>query len=355
MEYTRLGKSGLKVSKICLGVMNFGSTSFGPFSGDTAYMQSKEDALKIVEAAWKGGINFFDTADVYTDGGSERILGTCIKELGIPRNEVVIATKLFAPMTRASRAGTAHAQIRPILVNNYGLSRKHIFDAVEGSLERLQTNYIDLYQIHRWDDNTPIEETMLALHDLVKSGKVHYIGASTMFCWQFVTAQEVAKRNGWTQFVSMQNLYNLVYREEEKEMNRYCAETGVGLLPWSPLHGGYLARGPDASETARSKDVKKNNHWTTDESTEKVRSVVLKIAKERKVTPTEVSLAWLLHMEGVTAPVLGVSKLSHLDTAIKSVKLKLSGKELDELAEPYRPRTFQGLEPAPIFGRRAKL
>jgi len=338
-----------------LGVMNFGSTSFGPFSGDTAYLQSKEDALKIVEAAWKGGINFFDTADMYTDGGSERILGTCIKELGIPRNEVVIATKLFSPMTRASRAGTAHAQIRPILVNHYGLSRKHIFDAVEGSLERLQTNYIDLYQIHRWDDNTPIEETMLALHDLVKSGKVHYIGASTMFCWQFVTAQEVAKRNGWTQFVSMQNFYNLVYREEEKEMNRYCVETGVGLLPWSPLHGGYLARGPDAPETARSKDVKKNNNWWTDESTEKVRSVVLKIAKERKVTPTEVSLAWLLHMEGVTAPVLGVSKLSHLDAAIKSVKLKLSGKELDELAEHYRPRTIQGLDPEPKFGRRAKL
>jgi len=339
--------------------MNFGTQlDFMPAapSKDKSWMMEKDLALKVVEAAWKGGINFFDTADRYSDGESERILGACIKELGIPRNEVVIATKVFGPMTRAARAGDSKSKINPILVNHQGLSRKHIFDAVEGSLERLQTSYIDLYQIHRWDDTTPIEETMLALHDLVKSGKVHYIGASTMFCWQFVTAQEVAKRNGWTQFVSMQNLYNLVYREEEKEMNRYCAETGVGIIPWSPLSGGHLARGPDAPETHRSAISKQMRPGWFDESSEKVRSVVLKIAKERNVTPTEVSLAWLLHMEGVTAPIVGVSKLSHLEAALKSVKLKLSAKELDELAEHYKPRSIQGFFPPPKFGRRkAKL
>jgi len=241
-----------------------------------------------------------------------------------------------------------------ITANAGGLSRKHIFEAVDASLARLQTSYIDLYQIHRWDYTTPIAETMKALHDLVESGKVRYIGASTMFTWQFVTAQELAKRKGWTQFVSMQNFYNLIYREEEREMNRYCHETGVALIPWSPLAGGYLARTKESAQTPRELAWKERKKDLTDENSDKVREVQIKIAKERKVTQSEVALAWLLAMEGVTAPIIGVSKLSHLEPALKAVKLKLTSAELDELALHYKPRNIQGFFPDVTFGRRKK-
>jgi len=345
MRYARLGKTGLKVSRICLGCMTFGQKSIRGWNIE------KDDAVKIVETAWKAGVNFFDTANVYNQGESETILGAAIKELGIPRNEVVIATKVYAEMIKPE--GSAMPSIKE---NNKGLSRKHIFEAVEASLQRLQTSYIDLYQIHRWDNDTPIEETMKALHDLVEAGKVRYIGASTMFAWQFIKAQTVAEVNGWTKFVSMQNLYNLVYREEEKEMNRYCAETGVGLIPWSPLAGGYLAREASSTKTAREEtSAPFRNNWF-DESTDKVRQVVLSIAKKRQVTPAEVALAWVLQMEGVTSPIIGVSQPSQLAPLLKAVNLKLTESEFDELALHYRPRDLQGYFPTgPKFGRRAKL
>jgi len=282
-------------------------------------------------------------------------LGEAIKKLGIPREEIVIATKAYFEIPRSAEEKQNYRS-PSITVNRGGLSRKHLFEAVEASLQRLGTSYIDLYQIHRWDEKTPIEETMRALHDLVQSGKVRYIGASTMFAWQFIQAQTVAKVNGWTQFVSMQNLYNLVYREEEREVNRYCAETGVGVIPWSPLAGGYLARLAE-EQSIRSQGEKTSPYrqgWF-DESTEKIREVVRRIANERKVEPTEVALAWLFRMEGVTAPIIGVSKLSQLDAAIRSVHLQLSDSELDELAKHYQPRKLQGWNPAPVFGRRARL
>jgi len=282
-----------------------------------------------------------------------------LKNLKIPRDEIVIATKVYFEMKKKEPLSGGDKTIsNSITVNNQGLSRKHIFEACEASLKRLGTSYIDLYQIHRWDDTTPIAETMKALHDLVVSGKVRYIGASTMFAWQFAQAQEVALVNGWTRFVSMQNLYNLVYREEERDMNPLCYSQGVGLIPWSPLARGYLARKPGVV-TEREKEYKEKlpqvgSGWV-DESTEAVRTVVQKLAQEKKVSAVEIALGWLLHQAPVSSVIVGVSKISQLEDALRAVHVKLSDEQLDELEKPYKPRSLQGFIPAPKLGIRVKL
>jgi len=345
MIYRRLGETGLKVSAICLGCMSFGdSKNWMP------WVMEKDDGVKLVEKAWKAGINFFDTANVYSQGRSEEILGFAIEHLGIPRDEIVIATKLFAPMVKKEPLNDGNKAIKnTITVNNSGLCRKAIFEQCEASLKRLKTNYIDLYQIHRWDPETPIEETMKALHDLVQSGKVHYIGASTMYAWQFAKAQHVAMKNGWTPFVSMQNFYNLVYREEEREMMPMCYDMGVGVIPWSPLMRGYLARRRDQDDAqsvrfqAESKNPRTKQLFEQADSTQRdIREVVRTIAEERKVSPSEVAIAWVLSKPFVSSAIVGVSKPEQLDDAINSVNFTLTEKEISRLEAPYTPRRLMG-------------
>jgi len=342
MQYKRLGKTGLKVSRICLGCMSFGDKKW--MGG---WVMEKDQAYKIIERAWKAGINFFDTADAYSNGVSEEILGSAIRDLGIPRDEMVIATKLFFPFAKQEPLHDGKKAItKSIPVNNYGLSRKHIFESIEGSLKRLQTDYVDLYQIHRWDYETPIEETMKALHDLVQSGKVRYLGASTMHAWQFAKAQHVAIVNGWTPFSSMQNLYNLVYREEEREVIPMCVDQGVGIIPWSPLHRGYLARPSDKSgsvrEKAESSNPRLSSYWVDETSIAAIRDTVKQISDERKVSMAEVALAWVLSKETITSPIVGVSKMEQLEQALSALQLKLTEKELQRLEAPYKPRSILG-------------
>jgi len=323
------------------------------------WVLNKEDSFKVIEAAWKAGINFFDTADMYSNGVSEEILGYAIKTLGIPRDEIVIATKCFAEMKKKEPLNDGKKPItNSIKVNNQGLNRKHIFEACEASLKRLNTDYIDLYQIHRWDSTTPIEETMKALHDLVQMGKVRYIGASTMFAWQFAKAQEVALKNGWTTFTSMQNLYNLVYREEERDMIPLCYSQGVGLIPWSPLARGYLTRTNDPATNKATVREQVEDQLTVgwfDEHTAKIRDVLHKIAKEKKVSAATLATAWVLHQAPVSSAIVGISKASQLDDAIAAINVKLTDKELDELEVHYRPRDLQGMWPKPKLSIRAKL
>jgi len=305
----------------------------------------KEEALKLVETAWKAGINFYDTADVYSNGVSEEMLGAAIKELGIPRDEIVIATKVFNEITKEEPLNKGTKPIKnSIKENNKKLSRKHIFEACDASLKRLGTEYIDLYQIHRWDNDTPIEETMKALHDLVQLGKVRYIGASTMWAWQFAKAQRVAILNHWTPFVSMQNLYNLVYREEEREMIPMCADLGVGIIPWSPLARGFLAHKPEEKDNKTSREQGEKDRVTGwfDESSLAIRSAVHKLAEERKVTAVEVAIAWLLHKDAVTAPIIGVSKVEHLQANLRALNLKLTEAEIQTLESAYKPRNVLG-------------
>jgi len=307
-------------------------------------MLGKEEAFKLIEVAWKAGINFYDTADMYSQGVSEEILGAAVKELGIPRDEIVIATKVFHEIVKPEPLNNGLKPIKnSIKENNKKLSRKHIFDACEASLKRLGTDYIDLYQIHRWDNDTPIEETMKALHDLVQSGKVRYLGASTMWAWQFAKAQRVAMLNHWTPFVCMQNLYNLVYREEEREMIPMCVDLGVGIIPWSPLARGFLARKPDEKEkTSREEGEQDRTAGWFDESSLAIRSAVHKLAQERKVTPVEIAIAWLLSKDSVTAPIIGVSKVEHLETNIRALSIKLTDAEIQTLESLYKPRSVLG-------------
>ena len=323
MKYTRLGRSGLKVSRICLGMMSYGSTSWREWVKDEATAQ--EHVKKALEL----GINFFDTANMYSVGVSEEFTGRALKKFA-RREDVVIATKVYFPMSDN--------------VNDGGLSRKHILSQVDASLQRLETDYIDLYQIHRWDYETPIEETLEALHDMVKAGKVRYIGASSMFAWQLCKSLYLADIHGWTRFVSMQNHYNLAYREEEREMNPLCTEEGLGLIPWSPLARGLLtgSRTREKSLSLRSQtDTYGPKLYSMDSDFDVAEQVGI-LAEQKGISRAQVALAWLLHKPQVTAPIIGSTKLAHLEDAIGAVDVALTQEELDMLEAPYQPHPVLG-------------
>jgi 1-deoxyxylulose-5-phosphate synthase len=325
VKYTRLGPTGAVVSRICLGCMTFGSREWRP------WILEEDEARPIVRAALDGGINFFDTADQYSLGESERIVGRLLRDTG-RLHELVIATKGFFAMTGAPNMG--------------GLSRKHLVQACEDSLRRLGVERIDLYQIHRYDPDTPIEETLAALDHLVHSGKVLYIGASSMYAWQFGRMLSVSERNGWARFVTMQNHYNLLYREEEREMNPLCEAVGVGLLPWSPLARGLLAGGrkslEDRESTPRAQHDQYGHSLYNSPNDWEVFEVLSAVAAERGDGPAEVALAWLLSKPAVTAPVVGASRIEHLHAALKAVELELGAEEQARLEAPYRPHPVLG-------------
>jgi aryl-alcohol dehydrogenase (NADP+) len=325
MDYVRLGNTGVRVSRICLGVMTYGTPQWRPWVLDEA--QSRP----FLERALAHGINFFDTADMYSRGVSEEVLGRALRDFKAPRDQIVVATKAFFPIKDGP--------------NTRGLSRKHLFDAIDGSLTRLGMDYVDLYQVHRFDPETPIEETLSALHDIVKAGKARYIGASSMAAWQFAKMLHVAERHGWTRFVTMQNHYNLVYREEEREMLPLCREEGIGVIPWSPLARGFLAgnrRKEDRGDTSRAKtdDFAHNLYYSDDDFV--VADRVVEVAGRLGVKPTQVALAWLLAQPAVTAPIVGASKLSHLDDAVGSLTIRLSPEDIKFLEEPYQPHRVLG-------------
>ncbi|MEV5411896.1 aldo/keto reductase [Thermopolyspora sp. NPDC052614] len=325
MDYVRLGTTGLKVSRICLGMMSYGDPAKW-----SNWVLSEEQAEPIVRKAAEGGVTFFDTADVYSFGISEEVTGRLLRKIFPSRDDYVLATKVYFPVGRGA--------------NDKGLSRKHIMTAIDNSLRRLGTDHVDLYQIHRWDDETPIEETMEALHDVVRAGKARYLGASTMYAWQFAKAQHVADKNGWTRFVSMQNHYNLLYREEEREMIPLCADQGVGLIPWSPLARGLLARaGSPAQDTTRSgEDDRIQALYSGEEDNDRlILDRVAELARERGVPPAQIALAWLLHRPQVTAPIVGATKERHIEDALAAAELSLSDEEVAALAEPYRPHAVR--------------
>lgn len=333
MQYTRLGATGLVVSRLCLGCMSFGD----PGRGRHAWTVDETASRAIVRQALEAGINFIDTANEYSGGSSEEITGRALKDMA-RRDEIVLATKAFSPWRPAPNTG--------------GLSRKALFHAVDDSLTRLGTDYIDLFQIHRWDYNTPVEETMEALHDIVKAGKARYIGASSMFAWQFAKAQHVAERNGWTRFVSMQPQVNLVYREEEREMIPLCRDQGVAVLPWSPLARGMLAR-PWAEKTMRSETdmFSKHLYAATEENDRKVVAAVEQIALARGVPMAQVAMAWLLAKAGITSPIIGVTRPAQLEDAVAALDVALGKDEIAALEAPYIPRPVAGLAPQmPVGG-----
>ncbi|MDB5956908.1 aldo/keto reductase [Ramlibacter sp.] len=337
MHYVRLGATGLKVSRICLGTLTFGSPAWRPWILDEAA------ARPLFRQAVERGINFFDTADTYSGGASEEVTGRCLAELfpGARREEVVIATKVFNPVDLAFD-GVDHASFRR-KPNLDGLSRKRIFHAVDASLKRLGTDYIDLYQMHRFDSETPLEETLEALHEVVKAGKVRYLGASSMWAWQFAKAQHLAQAHGWTRFASMQNHYNLVYREEEREMNPLCHDAGVALIPWSPLARGFLVSDPatNTRDSARSEaDTTARNFYGRTADLQ-VRQALHTLATQRGVPPATLAYAWLLH-KGVTAPIAGVSKAYQIEQAADAVDVALSEEEAALLEAPYEPRAVLG-------------
>ena len=319
MEFVRLGSSGLKVSRLCLGTMTFGSSSW------RNYVFDEEASRPFLRRALELGINFFDTADMYSNGVSEEVLGRALWDFGTSRDRYVIATKVYFPMGKD--------------LNQRGLSRKHILHAIDDSLRRLGTDYVDLYQIHQFDYTTPIEETLQALHDVVRSGKACHIGASSMFAWQFAKMLYTADRLGLTRFVSMQNHYNLIYREEEREMIPLCMEEGIGLIPWSPLARGFLAGNrsrKDYGETTRAKSDTDSKAMYYQDSDFAVVERVGEIARKRGVSNMQVALAWILQQPGITAPIIGVTKMHHLDEAVAALNLKLNDEELKSLAEPYQ-------------------
>ncbi|HWF02465.1 MAG TPA: aldo/keto reductase [Candidatus Angelobacter sp.] len=321
MEYTNLGSTGLKVSRICLGCMTYGSSQW------RQWVLDEEAGRPFIKEALEKGINFFDTADMYSLGKSEEVLGRALKEFGPSRDRLVIATKVFFPLGDDP--------------NQKGLSRKHIMHAIDDSLRRLGTDYVDLYQIHRFDPETPIEETLTALHDVVKAGKARYIGASSMYAWQFAQMLSTSDSLGLTRFVTMQNHYNLVYREEEREMIPLCESEGVGLLPWSPLARGLLA-GNRKAQTLRSKEDDYGKKLYTQEADDRVVECVAEVAKARGVPPAQVALAWLLGKSQVTAPIVGASKPHHLQDAVAAVGLKLTQEEIDKVESVYVPHPVLG-------------
>ncbi|GGX72799.1 aldo/keto reductase [Streptomyces minutiscleroticus] len=321
MQYVKLGSTGLDVSRICLGCMSYGVPDRGPHE----WTLDEEAARPFVKQALDAGITFFDTANVYSDGTSEEIVGRALADFA-RREDVVLATKV-------------HGRMRPG-PNGAGLSRKAIMTEIDNSLRRLGTDYVDLYQIHRWDPATPVEETMEALHDVVKAGKARYIGASSMYAWQFSKAQYTAQAHGWTRFVSMQNHYNLLYREEEREMLPLCADQGVGVLPWSPLARGRLARDWDAT-SARS-ETDEFGKTLYQEGDREIVEAVTRIAAERGVPRAQVALAWLLHQDTVSAPIVGATRPRHLDDAVAAVDLELTDEEIEQLERPYTPRGIKG-------------
>jgi aryl-alcohol dehydrogenase-like predicted oxidoreductase len=317
MNYTNLGTSGLRVSKVCLGMMGFGNGS------DRPWVVDEDAADPIVRAAVEGGITFFDTADTYSAGASEVATGKLVPKY-LSRDEAVIATKVFMPVTPGENGG--------------GLGRKHILAGIDASLRRLNMDYVDLYQIHRWDPRTPIEETMEALNDVVRAGKARYIGASSMFAWQFAKAQHTAERNGWARFVSMQNHYNLIYREEEREMIPLCVDQGVGCIPWSPLARGVLAgtRTRDGGRnTTRSSTDPFTDHLYAQPTDFDVVEAVDHVAQARDVPAAQVALAWVLHKPGVSAPIVGSTKEQHLLDALAAEQLTLGDDEIEALEKPY--------------------
>ncbi|MFD1546669.1 aldo/keto reductase [Nonomuraea guangzhouensis] len=324
MRYVKLGSSGLRVSRICLGMMSYGD----PRSWE--WILREDAAEPIVRRAVEAGVTFFDTADMYSDGVSEEITGRLLAKLFARRDDYVLATKVYFPTGRGP--------------NDRGLSRKHVLAAIDASLTRLGTDYVDLYQIHRWDHETPIEETMEALHDVVRAGKARYIGASSMYAWQFAKAQHTAQTAGWTRFVSMQNHYNLVYREEEREMIPLCLDQGVGVIPWSPLARGLLTG--SRWRDGRRRTVRSGSDLLADSMYEDadfdVVDVVRALADERGLPPAQLALAWLLGRSGVAAPIVGASKVRHLDDAIAAVDVSLSGEEAARLEAPYLPHRIIG-------------
>ena len=325
MQYTNLGKTGLKVSRLCLCMMSYGSKTW------REWILTEEEAKPFVRRALDAGINFFDTADVYSLGESEKITGNLLKFFGVKRENVVVATKVNGQMSDD--------------INDKGLSRKHILDSIDRSLQRLQMDYVDLYQIHRWDYETPIEETMEALNDVVRAGKARYIGASSMFAWQFSKAQYTAQRHGWTRFVSMQNHYNLVYREEEREMIPLCIDQGVGLIPWSPMARGFFAKNRTrggGGETTRAKSDPFSNQLYFREEDFKVAEIANEVAEARGVTGSQVALSWMLNKPHIASPIIGATKMDHLDQAIAALDIKLSDEEIRRLEEPYKPHPILG-------------
>jgi len=329
MQYVRLGNTGLRVSRLCLGTMTYGSKAWRDWVLDD------DESRPFFKRALEAGINFFDTADVYSIGASEEVTGRALKEYA-KRDDVIIATKVYSPMGGGP--------------NEKGLSRKHIFASIDNSLRRLQTDYIDLYQIHRWDDETPIEETLEALNDVVRAGKVRYIGASSMFAWQFAKALAISDAHGWSRFVSMQDHYNLVYREEEREMIPLCIDQGVGVIPWSPLARGFLAGNRTAEksgETARAKSDAFAHMMYYSEADFAVLNAATTLADERGVKPAQIALAWMLHKPGITAPIVGASKMYQLEEAIAATEITLSDDEIRRLEEPYVPHRILGHAVAP--------
>ncbi|MCM3571472.1 aldo/keto reductase [Neobacillus mesonae] len=326
MDYVKLGNTGMDVSRICLGCMSFGV----PERGNHQWVLNEEESRLVIKKALEYGINFFDTANVYSDGTSEEFVGRALKDFA-NRDEVVIATKVHGRMHKGP--------------NGAGLSRKAIMAEIDNSLKRLGTDYVDLYQIHRWDYQTPIEETMEALHDVVKAGKARYIGASSMYSWQFLKALHIAEKNGWTRFVSMQNHLNLLYREEEREMLPLCKEEKIGVIPWSPMARGKLTRNWDET-TYRSEtdEFGKNLYDATTEADRKVVERVAEMAEKRGVPRAQIALAWVLQKETVTAPIVGATKLSHLDDAVAALSTKLTAQEVSFLEEPYVPHPVLGFK-----------
>lgn len=325
MQYTNLGKTGIKVSRLCLGMMSYGSKKW------REWILEEEAAKPFIKRALDAGINFFDTADVYSLGESERITGNVLKELGVKRENIVVATKVHGQMSDD--------------VNDRGLSRKHILSSIDQSLQRLQMDYVDLYQIHRWDSSTPIEETMEALNDVVRAGKARYIGASSMFAWQFAKALHTSEKHGWTKFVSMQNHYNLVYREEEREMIPLCQDQGIGLIPWSPMARGFFAgdrKRDGGGETVRSNSdpFGKTLYFRDEDFT--VAECAADVAKERGVTASQIALAWVLNKPYVHSPIIGTTKMEQLDQAIAALDIKLSDDEIKKLEEHYIPHPILG-------------
>ena len=330
MDYVNLGRTGLRVSRLCLGTMTFGSTAWRP------WILPEDASRPFIRRALDAGVNFFDTADMYSRGVSEEIVGRALADYAT-RDQVVIATKAFFPMGDGP--------------NDRGLSRKHLFDAVDASLRRLGTDHVDLYQIHRFDPHTPIEETLEALNDVVRAGKARYVGASSMYAWQFARMLQVSERRGWARFASMQNHYNLVYREEEREMLPLCRAEGVGIIPWSPLARGFLAGnraraagagGERGGETLRARTDEYAQSLYYADSDFRVVDRVVEIARARGVTPARVALAWILAQPGVTAPIIGVTKGEQLDDAVAALDVTLDDDERRRLEEPYVPHPVLG-------------